>query len=300
MDALLTAKAAALQQDLCSSLSSRSAHDSRRRPRSNRSYVRLVLGPSRAHSCLQATSQWRAGWRSHWWCGTVESRPRKLFGGRERARSVRLAAAQDPSQLLDFELEDGNSEVGSDIQAAPPPTKGRLDIVIDNDTIKRLDLGPAHTVLRPYVSRRGSSGDAPGAPPGPTELLQKTVGFVINYTREDPDDPRELSEMPDIRVWFVRLDAAYPWLPAALDWRGGELARYAAMLVPHQMSRRMGLVFNPEALELFSMRKYFEVYEWFRAQGLPGPENKVRDMMRLLGFTIDQAVYDIVEQAPPP
>lgn len=69
----------------------------------------------------------------------------------------------------------------------------------------------------------------------PTELFDRTVGFVLKYERDDPFDPRELSEMPDIRLWFVRLDAAYPWLPVVLDWRAGELARYTAMLVPHQV-----------------------------------------------------------------
>lgn len=69
----------------------------------------------------------------------------------------------------------------------------------------------------------------------PKEFLERTIGFTINYTREDPRDPRELSEFPDIRLWFVRLDAAYPWIPVLLDWRAGELARYAAMLVPHQV-----------------------------------------------------------------
>lgn len=69
----------------------------------------------------------------------------------------------------------------------------------------------------------------------PKEYLEHTIGFSINYTREDPGDPRELSEFPDIRLWFVRLDATYPWLPVLLDWRAGELARYAAMLVPHQV-----------------------------------------------------------------
>lgn len=66
-------------------------------------------------------------------------------------------------------------------------------------------------------------------------LLERKVGFTIKYERDDPLDPRELSEMPDIRLWFVRLDVAYPWLPVVLDWRGGELGRYAAMLVPHQV-----------------------------------------------------------------
>ena len=72
-------------------------------------------------------------------------------------------------------------------------------------------------------------------PAEPKEFLERTIGFTINYTRDDPHDPRELSEFPDIRLWFVRLDATYPWLPVLLDWRAGELARYAAMLVPHQV-----------------------------------------------------------------
>jgi hypothetical protein len=69
-------------------------------------------------------------------------------------------------------------------------------------------------------------------------LMEKTVGFTINYERDDEYDMRELSELPDIRLWFVRLDAAYPWFPVALDWRAGELARYTAMLVPHQVTNQ--------------------------------------------------------------
>lgn len=69
----------------------------------------------------------------------------------------------------------------------------------------------------------------------PKEFLERTIGFTINYKREDPRDPREMSELPDVRLWFLRLDASYPWLPVLLDWRAGELARYAAMLVPHQV-----------------------------------------------------------------
>ena len=65
--------------------------------------------------------------------------------------------------------------------------------------------------------------------------MEQNVGFVINYERDDPYDVRELSEMSDVRLWFVRLDAAYPWLPVVLDLEAGELARYSAMLVPHQV-----------------------------------------------------------------
>lgn len=49
--------------------------------------------------------------------------------------------------------------------------------------------------------------------------MKRTVGFQIDYQPANPRDPRELSEYPDIRLWFVRLDAEYPWLPVALDWK---------------------------------------------------------------------------------
>lgn len=96
-----------------------------------------------------------------------------------------------------------------------------------------------------------------------------------------------MSEFPDIRLWFVRLDAAYPWFPVVVDWRAGELARYAAMLVPHQMSMQMGVVFNPEVLELFVMKKVFAVETWLKQQNHPKPRLKTADMARMLGFGVD-------------
>eukprot|EP00897_Mesotaenium_endlicherianum_P002965 jgi/Mesen1/2697/ME000167S01849 len=185
-----------------------------------------------------------------------------------------------------------------DISPSPPPTSGRFEITIDNKMIRDIDLTAAHEVLRSFVARVGDNVSEPEG--NIRDLLDSTVGFTINYTRDDPLDPRELSELPDVRVWFVRLDTAYPWLPAVLDWRAGELARYAAMLVPHQMSRKMGIVYNPEAMELFGMKKYFTVYEWLRAQKHPNPDARVKDMMKVLGFTIDDIVYDILRESPPP
>ncbi|XP_057533216.1 protein CHLORORESPIRATORY REDUCTION 6, chloroplastic isoform X3 [Amaranthus tricolor] len=134
----------------------------------------------------------------------------------------------------------------------------------------------------------------------PNEYLERTIGFTIKYIREDTYDQRELSELPDVRLWFVRLDATYPWLPVLLDWRAGELARYAAMLVPHQMSMRMGVVFNPEALELFIMKKVFVIYAWLKQQGISTPKArlKTKDMARMLGFGIGDELFDFIDQNP--
>jgi hypothetical protein len=54
---------------------------------------------------------------------------------------------------------------------------------------------------------------------GLQELVRRTVGFQIDYKPANFLDPRELSEFPDVRLWFVRLDTEYPWLPVVLDWK---------------------------------------------------------------------------------
>ncbi|KAL4654238.1 hypothetical protein ACB092_01G363700 [Castanea dentata] len=200
---------------------------------------------------------------------------------------VAVSVAFNPSGKFDFSLTDDEEDT-SKVAPPMPPSEDRFDVVIDNDIISRLDLSPF----------QATTGITSPLSVEPKEFLERTIGFTINYTREDQYDPRELTEFPDIRLWFVRLDATYPWLPVLLDWRAGELARYAAMLVPHQMNMRMGVVFNPEALELFVMKKVFIVYSWLKLHDIPKPRLKTSDMARMLGFGIGDELFDLIEKHP--
>ena len=121
---------------------------------------------------------------------------------------------------------------------------------------------------------------------------EKTLEFAIDFPRE-PMDPRELSEIPEVRLWFIRLDAKYPWLPFLLNWQAGELARYVAMLVPHQFHPKDGIQFNPEALEIFVMQRVFVMMAWLQAQGIPG-RSRVQAMTQMLGYELDDAFFDVL------
>ena len=154
-----------------------------------------------------------------------------------------------------------------------------LTICLNTDNIINLDLSPAKTLIDSLEVEKIAA-------------YEQKLRFEIDYPL-DPSDPRELSEIPEIRLWFVRLDASYPWLPFLLDWKSGELARYAAMLVPHQFHRTDGIQYNPEALEIFVMHKVFILNDWLKQQAIP-PPNRLKSMTKMFGYEIDDTFLQMI------
>ncbi|QSJ16045.1 CRR6 family NdhI maturation factor [Nostoc sp. UHCC 0702] len=152
-----------------------------------------------------------------------------------------------------------------------------ITIAINTDSINNLDLSPALTIIEQLLQEGVASHE-------------QQVQFDIDYPLE-PGDPRELSEIPELRLWFVRLDAKYPWLPFLLDWKK-ELARYTAMLVPHQFSSKEGIQYNPEALEIFLMHKIFVLGDWLKQQNIPW-QSRLKSMSQMLGYELDDALFEI-------
>lgn len=155
-----------------------------------------------------------------------------------------------------------------------------LTVTLTDSPIQTLDLSPATAVIDPLLSK------------GDIATEDVALRFEIQIQR-DPTDPRELSEIPEVRLWFVRLDSYYPWLPFILDWESGELGRYTAMLVPHQFSPSEGIRYNPEALEIFVMQKIFVVHRWIRQQGIENA-TKLKFMTQMLGYEIDDGLFQLL------
>lgn len=153
-------------------------------------------------------------------------------------------------------------------------------ISINAEHIHKLDLWPAQIILDKILDS------------GKISTYEQQLNFKIDYPRS-PEDPRELSEIPEIRLWFIRLDARYPWLPFLLDWKDGELARYVAMLVPHQFHRTEGIQYNPEALEIFLMNKIFVLADWLKQQGISS-KPKLMDLSLMLGYDLDENFFEFI------
>jgi hypothetical protein len=154
-----------------------------------------------------------------------------------------------------------------------------VKLVLDSPAVNSLDLSAATKQINSLLETK-------------IDDYEQQLQFIIDIERS-PDDPRELSEIPEIRLWFVRLDTIYPWLPFLLDWKAGELARYTAMLVPHQFNRSEGIIFNPEALEIFVMNKIFILSDWLQQQKIPA-RSRLKSMAQLFGYELDDAFFEMI------
>ena len=153
-----------------------------------------------------------------------------------------------------------------------------IKLVLDSQAINNLDLSAAKNQIDSTLDKIVD--------------YEQQLQLMIDYQRED-NDPRELSEIPEIRLWFIRLDAVYPWIPFLLDWKTGELVRYTAMLVPHEFNRSEGIIFNPEALEIFVMNKIFVLCDWLQEQNIPS-RSRLKSMAQLFGYELDDAFLEMI------
>lgn len=155
-----------------------------------------------------------------------------------------------------------------------------LTIALNLEQINNLDLSPVKTVIEDLLASK--------------TIIEREQQLKFNLDCDrDKSDPRELSEIPEVRLWFVRLDACYPWLPYLLNWQSGELARYAAMLVPHQFSRTDGIQYNPEALEIFVTHKIFILTDWLQQWNVPS-KSRLKSMAQMFGYELEDSFFELI------
>ena len=129
------------------------------------------------------------------------------------------------------------------------------------------------------------------------ERLSQAGGWSLELEwPRQPEDPRELSEIPEVRLWSLRADALDPWLPLLLERSSGQLTRHVAMLLPHGFSRNEGIRFAPESLELWITHRLFLLEEQGRAEGI-NCRGSLAQMAAVLGFELDPGFWTPL---PPP
>ncbi|QNP29814.1 CRR6 family NdhI maturation factor [Cylindrospermopsis curvispora] len=156
-----------------------------------------------------------------------------------------------------------------------------ISIQVGRDSINNLDLSPALKVIESILQKESIISQ------------EQQLRFDVDYPRQD-NDPREISEIPEIRLWFVRLDAQYPWLPFLLDWKSGELGRYTAMLVPHEFHKKEGIQYNPEALEIFLMHKIFILSNWLKQNQIPA-RFRLKSLAQMLGYELEDGFFEMID-----
>lgn len=161
-------------------------------------------------------------------------------------------------------------------------TSGRPDpiVSIDATTIRELDLSP----LKAWMQQ-----------PLEAQLRQGAVLEVRYDWPRAADDPRELSECPEPRLWALRADAHYPWLPLLLERSGGSLAQHVALLVPHDFSPSEGIRFDPQALELWITQRLM-LLDHLGSALAQSQRGNLDQMAATLGFELDQRFWALLDQ----
>ena len=157
-----------------------------------------------------------------------------------------------------------------------PPCSEPLKVSADQ--VRRLDLSPLAEL----------------ASLAPAELLTAASGRLIDFDwPREAEDPRELSEIPELRLWSLRADAFLPWLPLVLERSGGQLTRHVAMLLPHGFSATEGIRFAPESLELWITNRLFLLDHWAAAGGIECRAN-LGQMAAVLGYELDPGFWSVI------
>ena len=161
----------------------------------------------------------------------------------------------------------------------PPPAPD--PVVVSAEQIRALDLTPLRSL----------------ALLAPSQLVERSGLLELGFTWPRPaEDPRELSEIAEVRLWSLRADATHPWLPLLLERSGGTLTRHVAMLLPHTFSRNEGIRFSPDSLELWLTHRLFLLDDWSRAAGL-NTRQGLGQMAAVLGLELDPEFWSAL---PPP
>lgn len=128
----------------------------------------------------------------------------------------------------------------------------------------------------------------------PAALLTAASGLALDFDwPRQAEDPRELSEIPELRLWSLRADALHPWLPLVLERSGGQLTRHVAMLLPHGFSPTEGIRFAPESLELWITQRLFLLDHWAASAGIECRAN-LGQMAAVLGYELDPGFWSVI------
>lgn len=110
------------------------------------------------------------------------------------------------------------------------------------------------------------------------ELDTKVVFRFVGYESED----RYLHELPEVRKWFAKLEARYPYLLCLLSKSHRQLLDYVMTFVPYQSEGRK-VKFDRESLLIFLKPRLRQAASYGGAVGLDRGEVKLR-VLRGLGI----------------